>query len=88
MPTSSSTEAATALWSLTDLPGSSLSHLKWSGDSDSAINSSFKLGVATQVDSVSNLTIGHAILSPRFCCRCRLELLDWPLQNSTNFVRV
>lgn len=52
----SSTEAAEALLSLVGLRSDLLSHLKWRGNADSAINSSFRLGVATQVTSIPEPT--------------------------------
>jgi hypothetical protein len=42
-------EAVRKLWLASDLPIAALSRLKLSGDADSAINSSFRLGVAAQV---------------------------------------
>ncbi|KAG6864891.1 hypothetical protein C0991_006506 [Blastosporella zonata] len=41
-------EAAAAIWRSLLLPESALSHLRFTGDSDSAVNSSFRLGVAAQ----------------------------------------
>lgn len=52
----SSTEAAEALLSLVGLRSNLLSRLKWRGNADSAINSSFRLGTATQVTSTSEPT--------------------------------